>query len=81
MSLDFQRDVELMPNVLDMTLCDADQGFHFSKRRLAVLRKAFQRVSTELESVAAASCYEFQTNYLVNAIDELVAYPEANLPD
>ena len=81
MALDFLRDVELMPNVLDMTVCDADEGFRFSKRRLGILRNAFQRVSTELEPVAASNCYMFQTNYLVNAINELVAYPEANLPD
>jgi len=81
MALDFQRDVELMPNVLDMTLCDADVSFRFSKRRLGILRNAFQRVSTELEPVAAGTCYAFQTNYLANAINELVAYPEANLPD
>ena len=81
MALDFQRDVELMPNVLDMTLCDADASFRFSKRRLDILRNAFQRVSTELEPVAVGTCYAFQTNYLANAINELVAYPEADLPD
>ncbi|MBQ9367576.1 MAG: hypothetical protein IJT83_07335 [Victivallales bacterium] len=25
--------------------------------------------------------FSYQTNYLANAINELVAYPEANLPD
>jgi hypothetical protein len=25
--------------------------------------------------------FEFQENYVTNAINELVAYPEANLPD
>ena len=81
MALDFQRDVELMPNVLDMTLCDADASFRFSKRRLDILRNTAQRVFTELEPVAVDTCYAFQTNYLANAINELVAYPEANLPD
>ena len=81
MASDFQRDVELMPNALDMTLCDADASFRFSKRRLGILQRAFQRVSTDLEPVAASTCYAFQTNYLANAINELVAYPEANLPD
>ena len=81
MALDFQRDVELMPNVLDMTLCDADASFRFSKRRLDILRNTAQRVFTELEPVAVDTCYAFQTNYLANAINELVSYPEANLPD
>ena len=89
MSTNFLQNVELMPNVLDGTLCNIYDGFRFSKRRLSALRSAIQRVVMELEDAKTNNyevgrrthCYTFQTNYLQNAINELVAYPEANLPD
>lgn len=89
MATNFLQKVELMPNVLDGTLCNAYDGFRMSKRRLSALRSAMQRVVMELEDATTNSyesgrrkyCYTFQTNYLQNAINELVAYPEANLPD
>lgn len=85
----FMDTVELMPNVLDNELCRVYDGFRFSKRRLAGLRSARQRDMAELLDATTNSyevwrrtyCYTAQTNYLQNAINELVAYPEANLPD
>jgi len=55
---------------LDSLLMKDDPTYRFSKRRLAVLRSA------DLPSL-----YSYQVNYVTNAINELVAYPEANLPD
>ena len=56
--------------MIDTALIDADNTYRHSKRRLADLRAAYPR------------CFnEYQTNYVTNAINELVAYPEANLPD
>jgi len=89
MATSFIQNVELMPNVLDGALCNVQDGFRFSKRRLSILRSAMQRVATELSEITVSDCeregkihcYTFQTNYLQNAINELVAYPEANLPD
>jgi len=89
MATNFLQNVELMPNVLDGTLCNLQDGFRFSKRRISALRAAKQRVTIELEDATTNNyevgrriyCYTFQTNYLQNAINELVAYPEANLPD
>ena len=89
MATNFLHNVELMPNVLDGTLCNACDGFRFSGRRLSALRAAMQRVVDELEDATTNNyeagrrtyCYTFQTNYLQNAINELVAYPESALPD
>ena len=53
----FLNNVELMPNVLDGTLCNAYDGFRMSKRRLFALRSAMQRVVMELED-AATNNYE-----------------------
>jgi hypothetical protein len=48
-----------------------DDSYRYSKRRLRVLLNAdLQRRP-----------YPFQVNYVTNAINELVAYPEADLPD
>jgi hypothetical protein len=56
---------------LDHLLLRDDDSYRYSKRRLRVLRNAdLQRCP-----------YPFQVNYVTNAINELVAYPEANLPD
>ena len=56
--------------VLDQSLRRADPGYAHSRRRLAVL--------------TASTNYwlsGFQRNYVTNAINELIAYPEANLND
>ena len=56
---------------LDHLLLLDDDSYRYSKRRLHVLRNAdLQRCP-----------YPFQVNYVTNAINELVAYPEADLPD
>ena len=55
---------------LDRNLVSADQSYRFSKRRLAVMR-----------AVSVKTLNDFQANYVTNAINELVAYPEADLPD
>lgn len=56
--------------LFDGCLKHADPTYRMSKRRLAVLR-----------SVRDLGVNEYQTNYVTNAINELVAYPEANLPE
>ena len=58
------------PRQLDEVILSADTGYRFSKRRLSVLRGVYLR-----------GLNEFQLPYVTNAINELVAYPEANLPD
>ena len=58
------------PRQLDEVILSADTGYRFSKRRLSVLRGVYLR-----------GLNEFQLPYVTNAISELVAYPEANLPD
>ena len=55
---------------IDGSIQSVDPSYRFSKRRLAVLRSAQNR---------CANAYQFA--YITNAINELVAYPEANLPD
>ena len=56
--------------LFDGCLKHADPTYRMSKRRLAVLR-----------SVRDLGANECQTNYVANAINELVAYPEADLPE
>lgn len=54
------------------TICiKNDATYEFSKRRLAFLRGA----------VTNAVQWKFQINYVTNAINELVAYPESDLPE
>ena len=56
---------------LDHLLMQDDTSYRYSKRRLQVLRSA-----------DILHCpYPYQVNFVTNAINELVAYPEANLPD
>lgn len=56
---------------LDHLLMQGDASYRYSKRRLQVLRSA-----------DILHCpYPYQVNFVTNAINELVAYPEANLPD
>ena len=56
---------------LDHLLMQDDTSYRYSKRRLQVLRSA-----------DILHCpYPYQVNFVTNAINELVAYPEADLPD
>jgi len=57
-------------SMIDTALVQADSTYRYSKRRLSDLRAAYPR-----------SFNEYQTTYVTNAINELVAYPEENLPD
>ena len=67
---DFVANVSTGVGRVDEALIVADVTYRYSKRRLSDLRCAYPR------------CFnEYQTNYVTNAINELVAYPEANLPD
>ena len=67
---DFVANVSTGVSRVDEALIVADVTYRYSKRRLSDLRCAYPR------------CFnEYQTNYVTNAINELVAYPEANLPD
>ena len=67
---DFVANVSTGVSRVDEALIAADVTYRYSKRGLSDLRCAYPR------------CFnEFQANYVTNAIIELVAYPEANLPD
>ena len=84
-----ERDFDVLPSVLDAAVISVKPDFQYSRRRLLVLRAALQRQSLEYQDIVSSNIdvgkrtyvYSFQTNYLQNAINELVAYPEANLPD
>ena len=66
----FAADINTSNSIVDQALIVSDDTYRYSKRRLAVMRAAYPR------------CFnEYQTNYVTNAINELVAYPEANLPE
>ena len=56
-------------DVIDIGFRNVDPSYAFSKRRLFVLRSLLPH------------CEGYELNYTTNAINELVAYPEANLPD
>ena len=56
--------------MLDTALIECDPTYSNSTRRLSVLRAA-----------STLSLIDMQMNYATNAISELVAYPEATLPD
>ena len=90
MALYYNRFVNVTsPNCVDVGLCEADPSYKYTKRRLAALRSYEANVSEYFNSLSdTAESYQrrvlvfsYQTNYLANAINELVAYPEANLPD
>ena len=66
----FASEVSTGVSMIDAALVDADNTYRYSKRRLSDLRAAYPR------------CFnEYQTSYVTNAINELVAYPESALPD
>ena len=90
MALYYNRFVNVTsPNCVDIGLCEADPSYKYTKRRLAALRSYEANVSEYFNSLSDTSesyqrrvlVFSYQTNYLANAINELVAYPEANLPD
>ena len=56
---------------LDRAQIGINPSYRFSRRRLAYMRQIAER----------GIRYEYQANYVTNAINELVAYPEANLPE
>ena len=69
-AVDYAQNVSIMHKSLDEAICVADPTYQHSKRRLAVMRSAQNR------------CWNpMLTNFVTNAINELVAYPESNLPD
>ena len=69
-AVDYAHNISIMHKSLDEAICAADPTYRHSKRRLAVMRSAQNR------------CWNpMLTNYVTNAINELVAYPEADLPD
>ena len=55
---------------LDEDICRYNPAYVMSKRRLSVLRAAVER-----------GIHRNQIAYVTNAINELVSYPEADLPD
>ena len=55
---------------LDKVMCKKVPSYKMSKRRLCVLR-----------SVYAIGVGQYEIAYVTNAINELAAYPEANLPE
>lgn len=66
----FAADINTSNSIVDKALITVDDTYRYSKRRIAVMRAAYPR------------CFnEYQTNYVSNAIYELSAYPEANLPE
>ena len=69
-AIDFAQNVNTMHISLNDAILAADPTYRYSKRRLAVMRAAQNRCINP-------GLYSFVTN----AINELVAYPEANLPD
>ena len=69
-AVNYAKDVSLMHRSLDEAICAADGTYRCSKRRLAAMRSAQDRCWNEM-----------LTNYVTNAINELVAYPESDLPD
>ena len=86
---DYAENVNTLPKGLDTVLVSVCPDFRFSKRRLAILRSAKVKLDTEFREIGTTDedvdervhIYNFQTNYLFGAINELVAYPEADLPD
>ena len=77
------------PNGVDAEVCAIDPDYRYSQRRLAALRQYNSNITSYFNSLPETaesynrrvSVFAFQTNYLNCAINELVAYPEANLPD
>ena len=69
-AIDFAENVNTMHVSLDKEIVQSDPSYAISKRRLRVMRAAQGRCINEA-----------LTNYVTNAINELVAYPESELPE
>ena len=69
-ALSFASSYDKYTEWMDAVICRNDQSYRNSKRRLAVLRSEF-----------AAGLDHWEIGFVTNAINELVAYPEADLPD
>ena len=69
-ALSFASSYDKYTEWMDSVICRNDQSYRNSKRRLAVLRSEF-----------AAGLDHWEIGFVTNAINELVAYPEADLPD
>ena len=67
---DFAANVNQCHKWLDDVIMRHDASYRYSRRRLAVLRSVYSR-----------GINQYSYSYVTNAINELVAYPEANLPD
>lgn len=68
--LGYVKDENVYPDLLDIAIIKADPTYQFSKRRLSALRSAY-----------ALGLNQYAVTYITNAINELVAYPEVNLPE
>ena len=66
----FAADVNQCHECLDEAIQRHDASYRYSRRRLSVFR-----------SVCSRGINQYSYAYVTNAISELVAYPEANLPD
>ena len=69
-ALQYARTANLYFRRMDEAMIRTEPAYRLSKRRLGVLR-----------SVYSLGVSPFQINYVTNAINELVAYPEADLPE
>lgn len=69
-SLRYARSSNMYFRRMDRAMTVACPSYENSKRRLAVLRSVYQ-----------LGVSEYQIAYVTNAINELVAYPEADLPE
>lgn len=66
----FASNVNQCHKWLDEAIMRHDVSYRYSRRRLSVLR-----------SVRSRGINQYSYSYVTNAISELVAYPEADLPD
>ena len=69
-ALDYASGLTNYVDILDGSISRVDPSYRMSKRRLGVLR-AVQNLGVN----------EWQTNFVATAIQELEAYPEADLPE
>ena len=90
MALYYNRFVNVTsPNCVYVGLCEANLSYKYTKRRLAHLHSYEANMCGYFNGLTDTSesyqrrvlVYTYQTNYLANAINELVAYPETDLPD
>ena len=69
-ALRYARSANLYFRRMDEAMISTEPAYRNSKRRLAVLRSAY-----------SLGVSQYQIAYVTNAINELVAYPEADLPE